>query len=100
MMRQLGFPSLFISQSAAEAKWPELLQALGELADNKTYNDEEITTMKLANKMQTYKNDSPTVVRYFDHRFQQLLNKVVKSPHKTNTQSCRLLHKIRICKQR
>ena len=25
MMRQLGFPSLFISQSAVETKWPELL---------------------------------------------------------------------------
>ena len=25
MIRQLGFPALFISQSAAETKWPELL---------------------------------------------------------------------------
>ena len=25
MIRQLGFPSLFINMSAAETKWPELL---------------------------------------------------------------------------
>ena len=30
MIRQLGFPSLFISRSAAETKWPELLRALGK----------------------------------------------------------------------
>ena len=30
MIRQLGFPSLFISQSAAETKWSELLRALGQ----------------------------------------------------------------------
>ena len=54
MMRQLGFPSLFISQSSAETKWPELLQALGELVDNKTYNDEEIKAMNWQTKMQTH----------------------------------------------
>ena len=31
MIRQLGFPTLFVSQSAAETKWPELLQALGKM---------------------------------------------------------------------
>ena len=30
MIRQLGFPALFVSQSATETKWPELLQALGK----------------------------------------------------------------------
>ena len=36
MIRQLGFPSLFISQSCAESKWPELLRSLGQLLDKKT----------------------------------------------------------------
>ena len=31
MIRQLGFPSLFISQSCAETKWPELLRSLDKL---------------------------------------------------------------------
>ena len=42
MIRQLGFPSLFISQSHAETKWPELLRSLGQVVDNKTYTDKEI----------------------------------------------------------
>ena len=42
MIHQIGFPSLFISLSAAETKWPELLRAVGQLNDNKRYTDEEI----------------------------------------------------------
>ena len=45
MIRQLGFPSLFISQSCAETKWPKLLRSLGQVIDNKTYNDEDIESM-------------------------------------------------------
>ena len=45
MIRQIGFPSLFISLSAAETKWPELLRAVGQLNDNKTYTNEEIAKM-------------------------------------------------------
>ena len=41
MIRQLGFPTLFVSQSAAETQWPELPQALGENVDKKIYSDEE-----------------------------------------------------------
>ena len=39
MIHQLDIPSLFISQSTAETKWPELLRALGKTVDNKTYTN-------------------------------------------------------------
>ena len=39
MIRQLKMPTLFTSQSAAETKWPELLRALRQTVDNKTYTD-------------------------------------------------------------
>ena len=39
MVHQLKMPALFISQSAAETKWPKLLRALGQTVDNKTYID-------------------------------------------------------------
>ena len=81
MIRQLGFPSLFISQSAAETKWPELLRALGQVLDRKTYTDLEIEEMDWNTKCQLLKGDSATVVRYFEHRFLQFFNLVVKSPH-------------------
>ena len=81
MIRQLGFPSLFISQSAAETKWPELLRALGQVLDRKTYTDVEIEEMDWNTKCRLLKGDSATVVRYFEHRFLQFFNLVVKSPH-------------------
>ena len=51
MIRQLGFPALFVCQSAAEIKWPELLQALGKTVDKKIYSDEEIKTMTWGKQM-------------------------------------------------
>ena len=43
MIRQCGFPSFFISLSAAEMKWPELLQALGKVLHKTVYtNDDQI----------------------------------------------------------
>ena len=62
MIRQLGFPALFISQSAAETKWPELLQALGQTVYNKTYTDEDISVMDWQTKCNLIKKDSATVV--------------------------------------
>ena len=82
MFRQLGCPSLFMSQSCAETKWPELLRALGQLVDNKTYTNQEIESMDWQTKCRLIKADSPTVFRYFEHRFLQFFNLVVKSPHK------------------
>ena len=38
MIRQIEFPLLFISLSAAETKWPELLIAFRELDDKKIYS--------------------------------------------------------------
>ena len=81
MIQQLGFPSLFILQSCAETKWPELLRSLGQLLDNKAYTDEEIGSMDWQTKCRLIKGDSPTVVRYFEHRFLQFFNLVIKSPH-------------------
>ena len=81
MIRQIGFPSLFISLSAAETKWPELLRAVGQLNDNKTYTDEEIAQMDTQKIFGLIRKDSATVVRYFHHRFQTFLHDVLRSHH-------------------
>ena len=81
MIRQLGFHFLFISQSATENKWPELLQTLGQLHDNVTYTHEEINAMNCDTIFRMVKSDPVTVVCYFDHRFQWFLHQAVKSPH-------------------
>ena len=81
MIRQLGTPSLFISQLAAETKWPELLQTLGQLLDNITYTSEEIGAMNCNTIFRLVKSDPVAVVCYSGHRFQQFLHQVVKSLH-------------------
>ncbi len=79
MIRQLGFPHLFISQSCAETKWVELLQALGELVDKKKYTEEQVKEFDWKTKCRLITSDSPTVVHYFDHRFHTFFNDVLKS---------------------
>ena len=81
MIRQIGFPSLFISLSAAETKWPELLRAVGQLNDKKTYTDEEIAQMDTQKIFGLIRKDSATVVRYFHHRFLTFLHDVLRSTH-------------------
>ena len=65
MIHQLDFPSLFISQSAAETKWLELLRALGQTVDNKTYTDTEIAQIDFETKSMLIRGDLATLVRYF-----------------------------------
>ena len=77
MIHQLVFPSLFISQSAAETKWPELLRALGQTVDNKTYTDTEIAQMDFETKSRLIRGDFATLVRYFDHCFNVFLKDVI-----------------------
>ena len=80
MIHQLDFPSLFISQSAAETKW--LLRAFGQTVDNKTYTDTEIPQMDFETKSRLISGDSATLVRYFDHRFNVFLKDVIFSKYK------------------
>ena len=79
MMRQLKIPALFISQSAAETKLLELLRALGQTVDNKTYTGTEIAQMDFETKSRLIRGDSATLVRYFDHRFNVFLKDVIFS---------------------
>ena len=81
MIRQIGFPSLFISLSAAETKWPELLRAVGQLNDKKTYSDKEIAQMDTQKIFGLIQKDSATVVRHFHHRFLTFLHDVLRSTH-------------------
>ena len=79
MICQLKIPALFISQSAAETKWPELLRALGQTVDNKAYTDTEIAQMDFETKSRLIRGDSATLVRYFDHQFNVFLKDVIFS---------------------
>ena len=62
MIQQFGPPAVFISQSAAETKWPELLHALGKSVHRKDYTQEEISSIDFQVKSELIRGDSATVV--------------------------------------
>lgn len=51
MIRQLEIPTWFCSFSAAETKWIPLLKTLGQLVENMSYTDEEISSMSWEQKV-------------------------------------------------
>ncbi|XP_062615034.1 uncharacterized protein LOC134276764 [Saccostrea cucullata] len=81
MIRQLGLPTWFMSFSAADTRWNDLIRALGVLNDDKQYTDSEIESMTWTEKSKLVQKDPITCTRYFDHRFRTFLNTVLKSDH-------------------
>lgn len=77
MIRQLGIPTWFCSFSTAETKWKHLLRTLGQLVDGKIYSDDEILDMSWNEKCRLIKSDPVTCTRFFDHKFQMFLKKVL-----------------------
>ncbi|XP_061178430.1 uncharacterized protein LOC133187077 [Saccostrea echinata] len=81
MIRQLGLPTWFMSLSAADTRWNDLIRALGVLNDGKEYTDEEINSMTWFEKSKLVQKDPITCSRYFDHRFRMFMNSVLRSDH-------------------
>ncbi|XP_062616288.1 uncharacterized protein LOC134278001 [Saccostrea cucullata] len=81
MIRQLGLPTWFMSLSAADTRWNDLIRALGVLNDGKEYTDEEIDSMTWFEKSKLVQKDPITCSRYFDHRFRMFMNSVLRSDH-------------------
>ena len=68
MIRQLGCPTIFLTLSAAETKWSELIVILAQVLGNKVITLEEAEDISYENKCNLIRNDPVTCVRYFEHR--------------------------------
>ncbi|KAJ8042024.1 hypothetical protein HOLleu_12988 [Holothuria leucospilota] len=79
MIRQLGCPTYFMSLSAADTRWTDLIGILGKLIDKKEYSKSELQNMDWASKTRLIQSDPVTCVRFFDHRLQVFMNNVLKS---------------------
>ena len=81
MIRQLGLPTLFLSLSANDLQWSELIIALGKLVDNKDYAAEiERNTLSWETRSRLVQSDPVTCVRHFDHRVSQFIETILKCP--------------------
>lgn len=79
MIRQLGIPTWFCSFSAAETKWNSLLKILSKQLNNRELSDEEIFELSSTDKCELIRKDPVTCSRYFHHKFQVYMQKILKS---------------------
>ncbi|MCP4161026.1 MAG: AAA family ATPase [Deltaproteobacteria bacterium] len=79
MIRQLGIPTWFVSLSANDLNWPELLIILGKLQDKKDYTD-CLESLKWEDKIRLVRNDPVTCARYFQDKVDRFIENVLKSP--------------------
>uniref|UniRef100_A0A8D8XYD7 ATP-dependent DNA helicase n=1 Tax=Cacopsylla melanoneura TaxID=428564 RepID=A0A8D8XYD7_9HEMI len=78
-IRTLGKPTFFLTLSAAETRWPELLIALTRISSNKKISIKEALEMSDFDKTNLIKNDPVTCARYFDHKISNFM-KLIKAP--------------------
>ena len=81
MIRQLGIPTLFISLSAADTKWTQLLQSIHILIHKKNITEQEIENMPWTEKCKLISKDPGTCSRYFNNRVQKFFKHILKSPY-------------------
>lgn len=79
MVRQLGCPTLFLTLSAAEVRWDELIVILRKVKTGEDISLEQAQAMSYADKAELIRNDPVTCAIYFDHKIRAifcLLSKV------------------------
>ena len=70
MVRQFGVFTLFVTLSAAESHWPELLQILKKTVDN--CDDADVSDLNFEEKARLIRSDPVTCALYFDHKFKEI----------------------------
>ncbi|KAL7307813.1 hypothetical protein TKK_0000133 [Trichogramma kaykai] len=73
MIKQLGFPTLFITLSASETKNFDLLKILYNLKFGKNLTKQELIDLHPNIKTQLIRDDPVTCVRYLNERFSQII---------------------------
>ena len=79
MIRQLSLPTWFMSLSAADTRWTDLLKMLAKLNNGVDYTDKDIKGLTWQEKTKLVQKDPVTCSRYFDHWVQEFLNTILKS---------------------
>ena len=79
MIRQLSLPTWFMSLSAADTRWTDLLKMLAKLNDGIEYSETELERLTWQEKTKLVQKDPVTCSRYFDHRVQEFINTILKS---------------------
>ncbi|CAF1551328.1 unnamed protein product [Adineta steineri] len=72
MNRQLECATMFLTLSAAETQWSELLVILTKVLENKVITLEEAQNLSYEKRCELIRQDPVTCVRYFEHKLKCL----------------------------
>ncbi|XP_035710253.1 uncharacterized protein LOC110853120 [Folsomia candida] len=74
MIRQLGRATFFITFSAAETKWAELIVMLTKLIDGKEITEDEAADLPFSKVAELVRSDPVTCMIHFGHKYRAPLN--------------------------
>lgn len=77
MIRQLGPPTFFLTLSAADTRWKELIGILYRIKTGDEFNDAVFAEMSSLERSQLIAGDPVTCARYYNRRIQLFLQKVI-----------------------
>jgi hypothetical protein len=78
MIRQLGAPTWFFTLSAADLKWPDMIQVIAKQF-NKYYTDEEIAELSFDERCNWIRRNPVAAARHFQYRLNCLFTDFLKS---------------------
>ena len=81
MIRQLGTPTWFFTLSAADLKWPDMIQTIARQY-GVHYTDEQVATLSFEEKSNWLKRNPVTAARHFHYRLNVFFQDFLKSTAK------------------
>jgi len=79
MLKGLGVPTFFMTFSAADYHWPEIIQTIAQQYAGKKFTEEEVLTMDWDEKPKWLRTNPIMAVRMFLHRW-EALNEFITGP--------------------
>ena len=80
MIRQLGCPTWFMSLSAADTKWVDLIEILREGEDDR-YKDVPVEDLPWTYTAELVSKNPVICARYFNNRSEKFIRNVLMSDH-------------------
>ena len=81
MIRQLGTPTWFFTLSAADMKWPDMIQIIARQY-GVSYSDEDVAALSFDEKSNWLRRNPVTAARHFQYRLNSFFRDVLKSKAK------------------
>ena len=78
MIRQLGLPTWFLTLSAADMQWPDVIQSIARQYGT-TFTDEDVHSMSFEEKSKWLRQNPITAARHFQHRLNTFFQLFLKS---------------------